>query len=169
MILLFLNFLVASASFLSLGSRSGGASAIQSLSGRISFQNIPNYWAILDGVINVGWEPYDNSPLLASSLIAILLLFSSDDFYDYYMISWFITSFPLMLMGNRTITFRVLYNLPLQFLAIQMIRNSDLYCKEELSPSLLKRSLVVLLVCFNILFSLRFGTKIIRNMFNYFQ
>lgn len=84
-------------------------------------ENILSYYRTVEGVLHTGDGIFENPVLLLTSLLAVLLLLFRDDEFSAYLLSWLGASSLPLLLGDRTICFRLLYNIPFQVLAVEAL------------------------------------------------
>ena len=138
---------------------------VEVLQGGLALENIFSYWKTIGGVIFIGFGPFDIQSIFMASFCASILLFFRDDAYSDYLLSWFGASSIFLLLGDRTIIFRVLYNIPVQLFAAESLLFFNLL-KNGRDPKvrLLEVLFVLLLITINTNYALHFGFEMSKRL-----
>lgn len=147
------------------GSVSSSNGPVEVLQGGVALENFFSYWKTIGGVIFIGYGPFDVLSIFMASFCASIFLFFRDDAYSDYLLSWFGASSIFLLFGDRTIIFRILYDVPIQLFAAESLMFFN-FLKNGRDPKirLLEGLFVLLLITTNANYALHFGFEISKRL-----
>jgi hypothetical protein len=134
---------------------------------RLAWQNISQFWSTVYSTFHSWMEFYNNPTLLFFALIGTLFLLYKGKRYNMYLVSFLVAATVPFILGSRTIQIRILYNLPLQILALFGLISLNQIIQIHAKPregKILAAAFIVLFILINVNYALRCAVYIARHM-----
>jgi hypothetical protein len=124
----------------------------------LAWENVSRYWSTVHSAFRSWSGSYNNSTLLLLALLGTLVLLCRKKRYHTYLLSFLVAaSFPFIL-GTKNVQIRIIYNLPLQILALLGLISVSKLIKMRMEPmegTILAATLVLLVILINVNYALR--------------
>jgi hypothetical protein len=134
---------------------------------RLAWQNISQFWSTAYSTFH-SWMDFHNNPtLLFFALVGAFFLLCRGKRYNLYLISFLVTATVPFILGDRGMQLRILYNLPLQILALFGLISLNQIIQIRVKPregKILGAALIVLFILINVNYALRSAVYIARHM-----
>ena len=125
---------------------------------KLAWQNIIRYWSTVDLPFRSWSGSYNNPTLLFLALLGSIILLCRKKGYDTYLLYFLVAaSFPFLL-GTKNVQIRIMYNLPLQILAVLGLLSINKMIRKHIEPSegkILAATLILLVILINVNYALR--------------
>jgi hypothetical protein len=134
---------------------------------RLAWQNISQFWSTAYSTFHSWMDFYNNPTLLFFALVGAFFLLCKGKRYNLYLISFLVTATVPFILGDRGMQLRILYNLPLQILALFGLISLNQIIQIHVKPregKILAAALIVLFILINVNYALRSAVYIARHM-----
>jgi len=134
---------------------------------RLAWQNISQFWSTAYLTFHSWMEFCNNPTLLFFALVGAFFLLCRGKRYNMYLLSFLVVAAVPFILGDRGMQLRILYNLPLQILALFGLIFLNRIIQIHVKPregKILSVALVVLFILINVNYALRSAVYIARHM-----
>lgn len=133
----------------------------------LAWQNISQFWSTAYSTFH-SWSGFYNNPtLLLFALVGAFFLLRNGKRYNTYLLSFLVAAAVPFILGDRGIQIRIIYNLPLQILALFGLISLNQIIQIHVKPregKILAAALIVLFILINVNYALRSAVYIARHM-----
>jgi len=134
---------------------------------RLAWQNISQFWSTAYSTFHSWMDFYNNPILLFFALVGAFFLLCRGKRYSMYLLSFLVAAAVPFVLGDRGMQIRILYNLPLQILALFGLISLNQIIQIHVKPRegrILAAALIVLFILINVNYALRSAVYIARHM-----